>query len=598
MTCAKQSGSEPGTAVPRDGAPPPGIGSRRSTFRVDAVCAGGVACLAKPLMDVVVTAPAEPSAIDRTLARLLRPFARIEPDEAVGAVVLAAIVFLLLTAYYLLKTAREPLILLHGGAEVKSYASAGQAALLVLVVRVVQQRRAPRRARAPPRRRLPLLRVEPPRLRGARAPRACTSACRFFSGSASSTTRRSRSSGRSPPTRTRPSKGKRVFAVLGIGSSLGAVVGARIARRLVRPRPAGVDDRRGGDPGRVRGAARLGRPSPVGPASARAPAHRESRRRRWRATRPSRLLRRDRYLLLIAGLTLVLNWVNATGEYMLDRSLLAAVHDNGLARAARRRRSSARSRRSTSRGSTPRASCSSSSPSRASSRASGVKNALLFQPAVSLVGYTLVVFSPMLALIRLVKVGENSIDYSLQNTARQALYLVTSRVEKYVGKTTVDTLFVRLGDVLSACVVAGGVARSSPRRARSPRSTWSSSPCGWSSSSPSDARTLGERAKGKSSWPLEPASHREAPDARRGVRHGALRATAVRSPRVRRRSRPSVRGRAGHAAAARFGGRGSAPRGARSPTTKGGRGRQPTAATSRSGCRASSSRPSTSRASS
>ena len=33
------------------------------------------------------------------------------------------------------------------------------------------------------------------------------------------------------------------------------------------------------------------------------------------------------------------------------------------------------------------------------------------------------------------KVAENSLDYSLQNTARQALYLVSSRVEKYVGKT-------------------------------------------------------------------------------------------------------------------------------------------------------------------
>ncbi|HTB78201.1 MAG TPA: hypothetical protein VK762_33380, partial [Polyangiaceae bacterium] len=79
--------------------------------------------------------PAPPTTTQRVLAQLLRPFARIEPEEAVGAVVLSAIVFMLLTAYYLLKTAREPLILLHGGAEVKSYAAAGQAALLVLVVR-------------------------------------------------------------------------------------------------------------------------------------------------------------------------------------------------------------------------------------------------------------------------------------------------------------------------------------------------------------------------------------------------------------------------------------------------------------------------------
>ena len=42
--------------------------------------------------------------------------------------------FLLLTAYYLLKTVREPLILLQGGAEVKLYARAGQAVLMVGVV--------------------------------------------------------------------------------------------------------------------------------------------------------------------------------------------------------------------------------------------------------------------------------------------------------------------------------------------------------------------------------------------------------------------------------------------------------------------------------
>jgi AAA family ATP:ADP antiporter len=51
-----------------------------------------------------------------------------------GALLLAANVFLLLTAYYILKTVRESLILAEGGAEVKACASAGQAALLLLVI--------------------------------------------------------------------------------------------------------------------------------------------------------------------------------------------------------------------------------------------------------------------------------------------------------------------------------------------------------------------------------------------------------------------------------------------------------------------------------
>jgi hypothetical protein len=64
------------------------------------------------------------SPTERVLSRAFRPFAVVDPSEAIGAAVLTLTVFLLLTAYYLLKTAREPLILLHGGAEVKSAASA------------------------------------------------------------------------------------------------------------------------------------------------------------------------------------------------------------------------------------------------------------------------------------------------------------------------------------------------------------------------------------------------------------------------------------------------------------------------------------------
>src|SRR3954447_18268673 len=74
------------------------------------------------------------SMFHRLLAKLLRPFTRVHPEEAVTVVLMTASAFLLLTAYYLLKTVREPLILLHGGAEVKLYARAGQALLMVGVV--------------------------------------------------------------------------------------------------------------------------------------------------------------------------------------------------------------------------------------------------------------------------------------------------------------------------------------------------------------------------------------------------------------------------------------------------------------------------------
>ena len=59
--------------------------------------------------------------------------------------------FLILAAYYMLKTAREVFILSEGGAEVKSYSSAGQALLLLILVPAYgafASARQPRAARA------------------------------------------------------------------------------------------------------------------------------------------------------------------------------------------------------------------------------------------------------------------------------------------------------------------------------------------------------------------------------------------------------------------------------------------------------------------
>jgi AAA family ATP:ADP antiporter len=92
----------------------------------------------------------------------------------------------------------------------------------------------------------------------------------------------------------------------------------------------------------------------------------------------------------------------------------------------------------------------------------GVRNALFVLPAVAFASYSLMAVAPLLALVRIGKIAENSLDYSLQNTARQALFLVTSRSEKYVGKTVIDTLVVRVGDVLSASLVWVGAQLDLP----------------------------------------------------------------------------------------------------------------------------------------
>jgi ATP:ADP antiporter, AAA family len=86
-----------------------------------------------------------------------------------------------------------------------------------------------------------------------------------------------------------------------------------------------------------------------------------------------------------------------------------------------------------------------------------VGGALLVMPALSLTGYSLLAFAPVLGLIRTAKILENSADYSLNNTVRHALFLPTSREAKYKAKAAIDTFFVRGGDVVSACCVFVGI---------------------------------------------------------------------------------------------------------------------------------------------
>src|SRR5579871_5485420 len=81
-------------------------------------------------------APPRPSFREHPLDALLGLFADVRAGEGGTALLLTANVFLLLTAYYLLKVAREPLILLGGGAELKSYASVAQSILLIGVTAV------------------------------------------------------------------------------------------------------------------------------------------------------------------------------------------------------------------------------------------------------------------------------------------------------------------------------------------------------------------------------------------------------------------------------------------------------------------------------
>ena len=82
---------------------------------------------------------------------------------------------------------------------------------------------------------------------------------------------------------------------------------------------------------------------------------------------------------------------------------------------------------------------------------------LLTMPVVALVSYTAMAYIPILAIVKAMKIAENSTDYSINNTARNVLWLPVSAEMKYKGKPTIDSLFVRVGDGIAALTVLVGV---------------------------------------------------------------------------------------------------------------------------------------------
>jgi AAA family ATP:ADP antiporter len=390
----------------------------------------------------------KPTRVERALSRALRPFSNVRPDEVVTVMAMTLSAFLLMTGYYLVKTAREPLILLQWGAEAKLYAEAGQAVLLLGVVRVYSAiaRRVGR---------MRLLAIvyaffTSNMLIFAALARAglpiglafflwvgvfsYTSIAQFWAFAADIYTEE---------------QGKRLFAIVGAGSSIGSVAGALVARTLVA---SGAHVLMLGAAVLVLGCVGLilvvarrtqGTSAALGRVEEEAPVARET---------PLELLLADRYLLLIGGLTLALNCVSGLGDYILDRTLLSYV---ASARAA---------------GATPATFVGSFKAtffawynllgvllqlfavSRVLTKF-GVRTALLVLPVTAALGYGSFAIAPSLAMIRMVVIADRALDYSLTNTSRHALFLVATRAEKYVGKTLVDTVGARLGDLVSAIVV-------------------------------------------------------------------------------------------------------------------------------------------------
>jgi AAA family ATP:ADP antiporter len=78
-------------------------------------------------------------------------------------------------------------------------------------------------------------------------------------------------------------------------------------------------------------------------------------------------------------------------------------------------------------------------------------------PVVALTSYATMALLPILAVVKIMKVAENSTDYSINNTARHVLWLPVPSDTKFKGKPTIDSLFARMGDGCAALTVLFGV---------------------------------------------------------------------------------------------------------------------------------------------
>ncbi len=400
------------------------------------------------------------------LEKILSAFAPVKCGEGRQVLLLALNVFFLLTAYYIIKPVREALILSQWGAEAKIYTAAGQALLLLGVVPLYS-----RLAASVNRRRLITIvlfffmgcLVAFYLLALAKVPLGIPFylwvgifnvmvIAQFWSFTNDIYT---------------TDQGKRLFAIVGFGSSSGAVFGSFITGQLIEP--FGVYQL-------LLLSAALLAVSLVLTLLVDKSTHKTPQ-----SVEPVKsgrngfsLVFKNRYLLLIALMMVLANLVNTTGEYILGNRVKAdaleavpeivlteGMSDAAVATAEAERRDQIGvitgkfysgffnlvniiglltqlflvSR---------------------IVKWGGVHWAIMILPLVALGGYALIGMIPALIMVRWVKTAENATDYSLQNTVRNMLFLPTTRQEKYQAKQAIDSFFMRAGDMLAGLLVLIG----------------------------------------------------------------------------------------------------------------------------------------------
>jgi AAA family ATP:ADP antiporter len=387
------------------------------------------------------------------LDRLLSVFADVHPGEGATAVLMLVNIFLLLICYSIIKTVREPLILLGGGAEVRSYTAAGQALVLMGFVPLYSwfASRVDRIKLLVGVSLFFVLNIE--LFAAAVAARVPYVGVAFFIWVGvfnMSLVAQFWSYANDIYTKQ---EGDRLFPIIVIGMTAGAPLGSLLAGRLF-----GL----GVTPQLILqiSAALLGI-SVLLYLTINSGVTRKERAAR-EALAPGGgfgLVLRSDYLRLIALLMILLNAVNTTGEYLIAR--LLTTHATELATLDPGFNKSAYLGAFTGDYQFWVNVVAFMLQAFVASRLvkyAGLRGVLLALPLIALGGYSVVAAGVSFVVVRWIKTAENATDYSIMNTARQLLWLPTSREEKYKAKQAIDTFFVRSGDLLSAVVVYLGTA--------------------------------------------------------------------------------------------------------------------------------------------
>jgi ATP:ADP antiporter, AAA family len=85
----------------------------------------------------------------------------------------------------------------------------------------------------------------------------------------------------------------------------------------------------------------------------------------------------------------------------------------------------------------------------------GVGAALALLPALALAGFAAMALAPLLVVVLVFQIARRAADYAIARPAREMLFTVLGRDEKYKSKNFVDTVVFRGGDAASGWVYAG-----------------------------------------------------------------------------------------------------------------------------------------------